>query len=369
MKTLLALIKKEFIQIRRNRIMKFIIIGMPIVQLVILSNAANFDIHNLSVTVIDRDGSSLSAKLSAKLQSSGYFVINKYTKSSEDALADFVNEKADVILEIPSRFESDVYRAQSPQLSVTVNAINSMKAGIASTYINAIVNDFASEQVVEMGIVTPTSKITVEPLQWFNPKLDYKSLMLPGILAILITLIGILLSSLNIVREKEAGTIEQLNVTPIKKTEFIIGKLFPIWVIGLFQLTFGLLISVFVFDLHIVGSLWLLYLVVAVYLFAVLGFGFLISISAQTQIQAMLITLFFAIIFILLRGLFTPTEYMHAWAKALNTFNPTAYLVEIIRLVVLKGSTLSEIVRPFCSIIAFGVGVNTLVVLNYRKAV
>ncbi len=368
MKTLIALIKKEFLQIWRDRMMKFLIIGMPIIQLVVLVNAANFDIKNLSVTIIDRDNSALSAKLTSKLQASGYFIINNRSYSMKEALGDFENDKADVIIEIPAKFEKDMYAGQKPEIAVTVNAINSMKAGLASVYVNSILNDFKLEHVAKVNMQTPASNINIEYSQWFNPKLDYHSLMLPGILAILITLIGILLSALNIVREKESGTIEQLNVTPILKAQFIVGKLFPIWVIGLFQLSFGLLVSVVVFGLHIVGSLWVLYLVVAIYLLAVLGLGFLISISSQTQTQAMLVTLFFAMIFILLSGLFTSTEYMPQWAQYLNLVNPTAYLVDIIRLVVLKGSSINDILKPIIAISGFAVIFNLLAVMQYRKA-
>lgn len=367
MKRLLAQIKKEFLQIIRNKIMIRIIVAMPILQLVILVNAANFDIKSVSLAVIDRDNSTLSTKLTAKLQSSDYFILRDFTTSKEEAMEGLASDKTDVLLEIPAKFEESIYRNENPRLAITVNAINGMKAGIVSSYMSNIIADFAAEQAVKIGVNREPRKIEVTYSQWFNPGMDYKSLMLPGVLAILITLISVLLSALNIVREKEMGTIEQLNVTPIKKWQFIVGKLFPFWVIGLFMLTLGLLVSVILFNLHIVGSLWLLYGVVSIYLVAVLGLGFLISTISQTQTQAMFVTLFFAITFILLSGLFTPTDSMPEWARAINTINPVAYLVQIIRLVVLKGSSIIDIMRPLVAIIIFGIVVNLMVMWRYKK--
>ncbi len=367
MRTLLALIHKEFLQIIRNKFMLRLIIAMPIVQLVILVNAANFEMKNISMAVIDKDNSSLSAKLISKLESSSYFVITDRTTSTSKAFDQLASDKTDIMIEIPAYFEKDIYRAQKPQLAITINAINGMKAGIASGYISGIISDFERELA---SIIAPTqhgSTIQTTYSQWYNPLFDYKSLMLPGILAILITMISVLLSSLNIVREKEMGTIEQLNVTPINKVQFIVGKLFPFLVIGFIQLTLGLLCSVLLFNLHIEGSLFLLYGVVGIYLIAVLGLGFLISTISETQTQAMFITLFFAILFILLSGLFTPTESMPDWAQWLNTINPVAYLVKIIRLVVLKGSHLADIIKPLIAIILFGIVTNSCVIWRYKK--
>lgn len=367
MRTLLALIKKEFLQIKRNKLMIKIIIAMPVMQLIVLVNAANFDIKNISMSIVDKDNSTLSMKLISKLQSSGYFILEDFNNSTDVAMDNLASDKTDILLEIPSKFEQDVYRGDNPRLSITVNAINGMKSSIASSYISNIISDFGMAQAVNIKEMKPQKEIEVTYSQWFNPKLDSKSLMVPGVLAVIITLVGVLLSALNIVREKEMGTIEQLNVTPINKIEFIIGKLFPFLVIGLCQLTLGLIVAVVVFKLQIVGSLWLLYGIIVIYLVTVLGLGFLISTISQTQSQAMMVTLFFSMIFILMSGLFTPTDSMPQWAKMLNMINPTAYLVEIIRLVILKGSTFIDIIKPLTGIVVLGVCINSIVLWRYRK--
>jgi ABC-2 type transport system permease protein len=191
--------------------------------------------------------------------------------------------------------------------------------------------------------------------------------MLPGILAILITLIGILLATMNIVREKEIETIEQLNVTPINKIQFISGKLIPFWIIGLVLFSLGLIISKVLYNLQFEGSLILLYGVIAIYLIAVLGIGFLISTISDTQSQAMFVTLFFMFIFILMSGLFTPVTNMPLWAQKLNIINPTAYLVSVIRLVLIKGSSLADIKHQVTAIIIYAISSNILVIWKYHK--
>lgn len=381
MRVVLALIKKEFLQIFRNKIMVRLVLIMPIMQLILLVYAANFEMKNMSLSIVDRDGSPISRQITNQMQASGYFILTNHTTNITDALKYMERDKADVIIEIPANFESSVYRGESPSLAVTLNAINGMKAGVAASYIGTILAGVNVEVATllrggfEANLASteaPTSsstagKFDVTYSNWFNPKLDYKSLMLPGILCILLTLIGILIAALNIVHEKETGTIEQLNVTPINKFQFIIGKLVPYGMIAMVQLSLGLAVSVLLFGLVIEGNLFLVYLVVAVYMMAVLGIGFLISTVSQTQSQAMFVTLFFMFIFILLSGLFTPIESMPVWAQYIDLLNPTAYLVSMVRLIILKGSTFADIQQDFFTVVAFAVVINLIVVWRYKK--
>jgi len=342
-----------------------------VVELIIMVYAANFEMKNLSLGIIDGDQSTTSQKIVNKMQASGYFKLNEYTTSSKKAIRTLEQGKTDIVIEIPADFEKDIYNGNHPRLAITVNAINSMKAGLAASYAGSILENFGKEftNSRSQNSIPSSNELEITTSNWFNPRMDYKSLMLPGMLAILITLVGVLLSALNIVREKEAGTIEQLNVTPLKKIQFIIGKLFPFGVIGLVQLTIGLLISVFLFHLKIQGSIILLYSIVAIYLVAVLGLGFLISTISETQTQAMFVTLFFMFTFILLSGLFTPVDSMPYWAQKVNLINPTAYLVDIIRLLVLKGSTIIDIKKQVTAIVIFGICVNFMVFWRYKKVI
>lgn len=213
----------------------------------------------------------------------------------------------------------------------------------------------------------PAPPVDVVPRFWYNLRMNYKNLMVPGLLVVLVTLAGMFLSSMNIVREKEIGTIEQINVTPIRKWQFILGKLLPFWFISLFLLAFGLTVGRLVFHIPIEGSVFLLFAFAGVYLWVMLGLGLLISTVSDTQQQSMFLSWFFLVIFVLLSGLFTPIDNMPHWAQRITWFNPVSYFVEVVRMVLLKGSGFMDIARHFLVVGAFAVGINVLAVLNYRK--
>jgi ABC-2 type transport system permease protein len=202
---------------------------------------------------------------------------------------------------------------------------------------------------------------------WYNPELNFKTFMVPGILVLLVTIIGFLLSGMNVVREKEIGTIEQINVTPIKKYQFIIGKLLPFWFIALFELAFGLTIGKLLFDIPMVGSLGLIFFVASIYLIVILSMGLFVSTITNTQQQSMLISFFIMMIFILMSGLFTSIENMPSWAQTITKFNPVAYFIKIMRMVLLKGSGFAEIQLEFFSLLGLAFAMLSLAVLRYRK--
>jgi len=193
--------------------------------------------------------------------------------------------------------------------------------------------------------------------------------MVPGILVLLVTMITLFLSGMNIVREKEIGTLEQINVTPIKKYQFIIGKLFPFLILGLVLLTVGLIIAKLLFNIPIIGSIGLMYGYTIVYILVILGIGLFISNFTDTQQQAMFIAWFFMVIFILMSGLFTPIESMPHWAQVLTEFNPIKYFVQVMRMVMLKGAGLEDIYPQFIKTLAFAVVMNGLAVISYKKVI
>ena len=243
-------------------------------------------------------------------------------------------------------------------------------AGLAGSYAAGIVQAYQAEvrpATVQAALQT-RGGLEVVPAYWYNPLLNYKTFMVPGLLVEIISLVVMLVATLNIVREKEIGTIEQLNVTPIHKWQFILGKLLPFWLAGLYQFTVGLLLAHFLFHTPMVGSVPLLYGIVAVFLTVPLGLGLLISSVSNTQQQALFVAFFFLIVFILLCGLFTPTEYMPAWARALDRLNPLLYIIDIARRVLLKGSTLADVAASAGALLAMAVVVNALAVWRYRKA-
>ena len=191
--------------------------------------------------------------------------------------------------------------------------------------------------------------------------------MVPGILVLLVTMIGSSFASNNIVREKEMGTIEQINVSPIKKYQFILGKLIPFWILALSVLTIGFIIARVVYGIVPVGSYFTVYVFASIYLVAVLGLGLLLSTYAQTQQQSMLVSFFVTMIFNLMSGLYTPIESMPGWAQWIARFNPVTYFIQVMRMVVLKGSSLGDIRVHIFIIIGFALFFNTWAILNYRK--
>lgn len=372
MKTILFIIQKEFRQIFRNKAMLPIIFVLPLVQLLILSNAASFEIKNIKFSYIDNDHSVASRELISKFQASHYFNIIESFTSKKEADFNMQTEKVDVILEIPNHFERDLITENKTNLSVSINAIDGAAAGVESVYISQIISGFNQKiqtqlyKYNEASYVQPVNIVTI-PSFWYNNTLNYKTFMVPGILVLLVTMLTLFLSSMNIVREKEIGTLEQINVTPIKKYQFIIGKLFPFWVLGLVILTVGLTIARVVFSVPILGNIGLIYFFTSVYLLVILGIGLIISNHSDTQQQAMFVAWFFSVIFILMSGLFTPIESMPQWAQNLTLLNPIRYFVEIIRMVMLKGATFSDISRPFFIIVFYAFALNGIAVWTYKK--
>ncbi len=375
MKIILFFVEKEFKQIFRNRAMLPIIFAMPVIQLLILSYAVDYEIKNMKLFVIDHDQSELSRQLTNKFTASGYFQIVGTSFDEKDGMKALEDNRADLTIEIPPHFDRDVFKEGRVTIQMLINAIDGSKAGLASNYANTILIEF-NKMVLEKygirsGLVSSADyrQINSENSFWFNPELNYKAFMVPGILVLLVTMVSVFLSSMNIVREKELGTIEQINVTPVKKYQFIIGKTLPFWLLALFELTLGLIVAKIVFDIPIVGHLIDLYLFASLYIIAVLGMGLLISAITETQQQAMFISWFFLVIFILMGGLFTAIENMPAWAQRITFFNPIRYFIEVMRMVLLKGSGLYDLRFHFLVMLIFALSINALAIYKYRKTV
>lgn len=376
MRTVLLLLQKEFLQIFRNRAMLPIIFVFPIIQLVILSFAATHDVKNIALAVHDQDHSSTSRQLVSKLTVSGYFILAGMPHSNDEGFDMIQRDEADVFLTIPAHFERDILKKQPTSLEVQVNAINGQKAGLAASYAGEVFQSFSGELIANIQprftgsgapLITQNSKLETPVRYWYNPSLDYKTFMVPGILGELVAMLVLILSAMNVVREKEIGTIEQINVTPIRKWQFILGKLLPFLFIGLFDLALGLTVGKLLFGIPLEGDLWLVFAFCVANIFCVLGMGFFISNFADTQQQAMFMAWFFMVIFILMSGLFTPIESMPDWAQAMTIPNPIAHFVNVMRLVLLKGSGWVDIRYNFFVMIGLGILFNALAVWTYRK--
>jgi ABC-2 type transport system permease protein len=371
MRTIGIILRKEFRQIFRNKTMLPLIFVLPFVQLLILANAATMDMKHIKIILVDKDQSSVSRQLSNKFLHSPFFTLAGSGFSTEQSEKMMLGNKTDLIMVIPRNFERDLYRTGTSSLQMQVDAINGMTAGLISAYSSQIISGFNRELLSSSGtnvlINQKPANIDITYIFWYNSELKFKYYMVPGILVILLTVISMILASLNLVAEKENGTIEQINVTPIHKYQFIIGKLIPFWIIALFELSFGLILGRLLFRIPIEGNLLLLYAFAAVYLIAILGIGLLVSTVSQTQQQAMFLNFFFMITFVLMSGIFTPAESMPHWAQQVNIVNPLSYFMRVIRMILLKGSDWSDIQGDFLHMSVYAVLSVSMATWRYRK--
>jgi ABC-2 type transport system permease protein len=370
MAVILVMLQKEFLQIFRNRGMLPIIFIMPFIQLLILSNAATFDVNDVAFHLQDFDRSSLSRKLAESFTGSGYFLLKGESFAADQAADELVQRKADAVLVIPAGFERDIVKTGSAQVQLLINAEDGFSAGVIQGYAGDILLEFQKVIIPLLpdrqgAAIQPD--IRVVPVSWYNPELEYSHYMVPGILVILVTMIGLFLSGMNVVREKEKGTIEQINVSPLKSYEFIAGKLLPFWFIGIAELTLGLALARLVFNVPMLGNYATVYLVASLYLVLVLGMGLLISTVTETQQQAMFVAWFLMVIFTLMSGLFTPIESMPGWAQTITMFNPVRHFVDIMRRVMLKGAGIMDISFPLGIILLYSAVMVSLAVNRYRK--
>ncbi len=370
MKKLLVILEKEFRQIFRNPAILRMVLVMPVMQLILFPLAANYEVKNVLLSIVDHDHSSYSQKFINKISGSGYFKLTDFSPSYNQALESIESGKADLIVEIPAGFERNLVKESTAPILIAVNAVNGAKASLGGAYAANIIRDFNADiqmEWIRLPKMNAQPTIEVTSSNWYNSTMNYKLYMVPGILVTLLTLIASFLAALNIVHEKEIGTIEQINVSPITKVQFILGKLIPFWIMGLITLTLGLLVSRLFYSIIPVGSIALIYLFGMVFLFTLLGVGLLVSTYAETQTQATFVSFFVMMLFMLLGGLYTPIESMPEWAKWITKINPVAYFIEVMRMVVLKGSSFSDVTVQFFSVLGLGIIFNSWAVINYKK--
>lgn len=377
MRTIKFLLQKEFLQIFRNKGMLPIIFVMPIIQLMVLSFAATYELKEVDFAVVDMDQSVTSRQLIERMQATGYFELNGEYTSSDQALDELDKGKVKLVVQIPIHFQRNLNAGRSAPISLSIDAVDGSSAGLIQSYTSSIIADFNREKLADVQITNASmgnggssqKTITMNPVNWYNPDLDYITFMVPGILVVLVSMIGLFLSGMNIVREREIGTIEQLNVTPITKSQFMIGKLMPFWVIGMFDLVIGLALARFGFNIPFLGSLITILVIAGIYLILVQSLGLFISTITHTQQQAMFIAWFMMVVFILMGGLFTPVESMPMWAQDLTLGNPVAYFIKIMRMVLLKGAGWQEVYKMVFVLIGIAVGLLSISINRYKKTV
>jgi ABC-2 type transport system permease protein len=318
----------------------------------------------------------VSAGLVQRLEAGRQFRVMRYTSSDAGVDQALLDRQVTAVLHVPRRFEEDLVRRGRASVQLVLNAEEGATTGLVQSYAASILSAYAKEldRTLPTARTGAKASVRVAPLdlrtqRWFNPTRNYKYWMVPALMVSLTTIIGLLLTAQNITRENELGTLEQLNVTPMTKIQFIAAKLIPFWILSMAIFTIGLAIGKLVFGIPMRGNLLLVYLAAAVYLIVVLGMGLGISTVTRTQQQSMFVAFFFVLIFLLMSGLFTPVDSMPDWAQQVAEANPVKHFVSIMRAVLMRGAGIETVGRPILGLGVAGAAVLALAVMRYRKSV
>ncbi|MEL5892875.1 ABC transporter permease [Bacteroides sp. GD17] len=366
------LIEKEFKQLFRNSFLPKLIFIFPCMIMIVMPWAANLEIKNINLNIVDNDHSVISRRLVDKIGASTYFRTTDIPGTYDEALRAIEVGSADIILEIPRDFEKDWMDGKAPDLLVATNAVNGTKGGLGSSYLSAIINDYArelrEESPASAGVGRSVPRVEVTTQNLYNPNLNYKLFMVPALMVMLLTMICGFLPALNVVGEKEAGTIEQINVTPVSKFVFIAAKLIPYWVVGFVVLTICFILAWLLYGILPAGHFFTIYGFAVVFLLVVSGLGLVISNHSATLQQAMFVMWFFMLILMLMSGLFTPIHSMPEWAQWIARLNPLKYFVEMMRTVYLRGGGFSDLLPQLGALASFAVIFNLWAVKSYKKS-
>ena len=365
MRVFIVLVQKEFLQIRRNPFLPRLIIAFPILIMLLIPLIMTMDVRNVNVAVVDLDRSTTSRRIASHIEASEYLTLAQTTSEYPLAIDALEQGEVDVIVQIPADFERDMTVATPERISITANAVNATKGGMGMQY---IVQTIARTLVELRGEKTPaklSELVTIETR--YNPTLNYRHYMIPALMIILFILICGFLPALSIVGEKESGSIEQINVTPVSRFTFTLSKLVPYWIIGLFVVTVAMLVARLVYGLVPVGSVGAIYLGALLFILTISGFSLTIANFSETMQQTMFVMFFFIMIFMLMSGLLTPVDSMPLWAQRFTTILPPRYYIEILRSVYLKGTTIAELWTNFAALGIFAIIFNTLAALTYKK--
>ncbi len=358
--TLKYLIQKEFIQIRRNAFLPRLIVMFPIMIMCVMPWVMSMEVKNIKVAVVDNDRSTLSQQLVHSIEASNYFVFKGQVPTYRSALQQMEKSQVDVVMVIPQDYSKDVALGHQPQVLIAANAVNGTKGAMGGNYLTQIVTQHVNPDIASM-------QSRISTLFLYNKHLNFKLFMIPALFAIVMMLMTGFLPALNIVGEKEAGTIEQINVTPASKWSFILAKLIPYWIIALFVITVCLLLAWAVYGITSAGPLALIYLLSMLLALFWSSLGLVISNYSDTMQQAIFVMWFFVVMMLLLSGLFTPTRSMPSWAYATTYVNPMSYFIEAIRTIFIRGGGISSIWHQLLALLGIGSVMAVWAVLSYKK--
>ena len=343
--TLKYLIQKEFLQIRRNAFLPRLIVAFPIIIMCVMPWVMQMEVKNIVVDVVDIDHTVESQRLVQQIAASNYFIFGGQKATYAEAVKDIEKGRADAILEI-----------RDGRYLIAANAVNGTKGSMGSAYLSQIITSHQPIPILQASI-----------LNLYNKGQDYKLFMIPALFAIVMMLMTGFLPTLNIVGEKEAGTIEQINVTPVSKWSFILAKLIPYWLIALFVITVCLLLAWLVYGITPVGPVWLIYVLAMLLALFFSSFGLIVSNYSDTMQQAMFVMWFFVVSIMLLSGLFTPTRSMPQWAYLTTYINPMHYFIDAIRTVFIRGGGLYETSHQILALAGIGTLMGCWAVQSYKK--
>jgi ABC-2 type transport system permease protein len=368
------MLKKEFIQVFRDKRTRFLLFGPPIIQMVIFGYAATLDIQHVPIAVLDYENSQVSRDFISRFEGSRYFDIRERTLDREKVRR-FI-DRGDVVLavQVNAGFSELLRKGQTAPVQVVLDASNSNTALVSLGYVNQVAAKFAQDYQTEMlnrtapALLSQMPSIVLQRQPWFNPDLRSQWFFVPGVMGNLITLVIVLLTAFAVVREREIGTLEQIMVTPIRQSEFILGKTIPFFLIGLFDAALIATVGTFWFHVPLRGSLLVLTAGTVLYLFCVLGIGLLISTLSENQQQAMVSAFFFLMPAIIFSGFASPISSMPTSLQWITLVDPLRYFIVILRGVFLKGVGFSVLWPQMASLAVFAVVILTASVLRFHKS-
>lgn len=364
LRILAALLRKEVRLMIHNPLIPKVVIMMPLMVMLIIPLVATLDVKNVNVVVVDNDMSQLSRRIIADINAADALNVNFVTQSHASAMTEIEKGDADVLLTIPYNYSTDMVSGKSA-VDVEANGVNATKGLLGARYVTESVAATLSAFSRETGISLPNASPSI--IYRYNQTLNFRNYMIPGLMVVLLIIICGFLPALNLVSEKETGTIEAMNVTPVSRTIFVLSKLIPFWVIAIIVVTIGMLIGRFVYGLAPEGNIGAIYLTTILFSLSMSGLGLTVANNSSTMLQTIFVMFAFIIIFQLMGGLFTPISSMPRWAQCITYFIPPRYFIEIMRSIYLKGASIAELWQQYLALTAFAIGLLSISAVTYKK--
>lgn len=340
---------------------------MPLLVMLVLPLVANLEVKNVGIAIVDNDRSQLSRRITADMDASQFLSVRACLFNYDEALKLMENGSVDAIVVIPRRYSVNLTLGNGPELEINANGVNATKGMIGAQYAAHSLATTLAHWLDENGIRQPSTASHVSIMNLYNPTLDFRNYMIPALMVVLIIIICGFLPTLNLVGEKETGTIEAMNVIPVGRFTFVLSKLIPYWIVGLIVVTEGMIIGSLVYGLKPAGNIALIYLAAILFSLVMSGLGLTVANKSATILQSIFVIFAFIMIFQLMGGLFTPISSMPGWAQAITRAIPPRYFIEIMRAVYLKGATLSDLCEEFAFLCGFAILFCSIAAMTYRK--